>query len=734
MRYVLTVLLWPALLPGVRAQENDAEKLFRDMEKRITAATALRVTFDFELRAIKGRAKESKLGSEVSKGTGSLLLTKDNRVRLKTRGDFPEFRGLDLVSDGKHRKLAIYDDYRIGTLGDAKAEPTPDHLYRLLSTQLYHLGLELPTLQMAWLLKYHGAGVEKVEPSDFKAGATEKVGGRDARVVRYEWEGLAVTVWIDPKTLLPRKRVVVWEKENLHITETYTEFTLDPRIDARAFELPVRDRAAERLFRAMAEKINAARAVQVTFDFETKEKKLTPFVVLTPYPVLVPVPIEIEEAKFKGSLLFTNDNKARLKMSGTQKGKKLTVELISDGKQMKSALSRDTLARLKPARTPRNLHEQLTMMASRAGLRGFLFPLLMTEFGTNPEIQFTVASFRMGTTEKVGDRTAKVITYQATMGPEPTTVTLWIDTETLLPLRRLIGSRRELSRTTERCHFNLSPKIDVGTFQLDADGADPTPDPTLVVPRGYGTVRGKVTYDGDPPDPGDIRLRQDFQANGNRDHFLKGDTKGQTWKVGRDKAVANVVVWLAPPKGKHFPMPPRELKTWKDVVLDQPFGAFEPHVFVLFPTAFNGVPSGQVFEVRNSSPITRNTKWSGGPDNPGDNRILPPGKSLKVELVPSGLNPVVFQSGIDKWMSAYAWVFDHPYAGVTDRDGNYEIRNVPAGVDLRVVAWHQGANQNPPRPRDRNFVLPARAGSRDGTDLGQLRNQETKVVDFKIKQ
>jgi hypothetical protein len=50
---------------------------------------------------------------------------------------------------------------------------------------------------------------------------------------------------------------------------------------------------------------------------------------------------------------------------------------------------------------------------------------------------------------------------------------------------------------------------------------------------------------------------------------------------------------------------------------------------------------------------------------------------------------VVLQSALHPWMTGYSWVFDHPYAAVTDRTGRYEIRKVPAGGALRLIAWHE---------------------------------------------
>jgi len=108
---------------------------------------------------------------------------------------------------------------------------------------------------------------EGVRLVSFEAGAAEKVGGRDAKVVTYIVAGLPgtdyhVTLWIDAQTSLPLKRVIVpivgeqpkqphprkapirlkrlmvpSGREPVRITET-CEFTLNPKIDAAVFQLP----------------------------------------------------------------------------------------------------------------------------------------------------------------------------------------------------------------------------------------------------------------------------------------------------------------------------------------------------------------------------------------------------------------------------------------------------------------------------------------------------------------
>jgi hypothetical protein len=76
---------------------------------------------------------------------------------------------------------------------------------------------------------------------NFKLGAQETVGMRNAQVVAYElprngqpWEA---SVWIDLQTQLPLKRVVEMPIGN-SFTETYTTFTVDGNLDPKLFAIP----------------------------------------------------------------------------------------------------------------------------------------------------------------------------------------------------------------------------------------------------------------------------------------------------------------------------------------------------------------------------------------------------------------------------------------------------------------------------------------------------------------
>jgi outer membrane lipoprotein-sorting protein len=290
MRHALAILLLPAFVTPARAQDNEAEKLYRDMEKRIRTAKAFQVAVRIELAPVnKRRGRTTKV---------SFLITKDNQARLEVDGDFSGGEGkrkIALVSDGKRFKISDSDGAPAFGGGDKSSRPTPKYLHDLYSVTVSRGGLWFSLIMMPYVLPLGQEGSpapdadgkdlrpdedkSRMEIWDFQMDA-DKVGAADAKVIRYKFgekrgperEAVKMTLWLDAKTLLPLKSDVVISRENLHITETYTEFTLDPKIDAKAFALTHEVNDAEKLFRAMEEKLKAAKAVQVTFEFTAKTK------------------------------------------------------------------------------------------------------------------------------------------------------------------------------------------------------------------------------------------------------------------------------------------------------------------------------------------------------------------------------------------------------------------------------------------------------------------------------
>jgi len=236
MRYALLALLLPAV--AAAGEGNEAEKLFLQVEKKISAAKALRVVAD-----IKGSAK----GTEVSFHV-ELTLADGNKARVKMKGEVKkdgksEQIGADLISDGTNLRMVET------TSSKEKEEKTPEGLSRNLTLLLGRVGV-------LGGLRTGTGGKKGAKPPDlekllrmkgFKMGEPTKVNGRDARVLHYQAtiaganiedeKKVKTTLYVDAKTLLPLKRVLVIEKEEGRLTETYTEFTLNPKLDAKLFEL-----------------------------------------------------------------------------------------------------------------------------------------------------------------------------------------------------------------------------------------------------------------------------------------------------------------------------------------------------------------------------------------------------------------------------------------------------------------------------------------------------------------
>jgi outer membrane lipoprotein-sorting protein len=239
--------LGAALVPAALAQDKKAEKLFRDMEKKIKGAKALEIVFTYQ--------------SEGKTAKGSLLLTNDDKARLRVSGHYyPGIEGnpsFELISNGKRFKtkgaeigvksngVAYIDPEGQTTAGD-----TGKGFHAMLAVVLSRGGVGYMVYGLPYWIHGDG-GVDPDTPEsrmtvyDFKAGAPEKVGKRRAKVLRYRFgkggKGDAqITLWIDAASGLPLKRVFFLPRGVFEgrITETYTAFNLNPKIDGKTFELP----------------------------------------------------------------------------------------------------------------------------------------------------------------------------------------------------------------------------------------------------------------------------------------------------------------------------------------------------------------------------------------------------------------------------------------------------------------------------------------------------------------
>jgi hypothetical protein len=185
-----------------------------------------------------------------------------------------------------------------------------------------------------------------------------------------------------------------------------------------------------------------------------------------------------------------------------------------------------------------------------------------------------------------------------------------------------------------------------------------------------GTVKGSVKWQGPLPRlvPSQINKDQkicDPQGQKRRDleRLIVGDNSG----------VANTVVFLKDiTKGKPMELPePRRF-------LNQKSCRYEPHILL--------VPLQGNLQVKSSDPTLHTVHMSGASDY---NLPFPfPDQVVQRTMNREGLVDLRCNAG-HVWMNAEMMVAPHPYYAVTDRDGNFEITQVPPG-EYEIAAWHEG--------------------------------------------
>lgn len=144
-----------------------------------------------------------------------------------------------------------------------------------------------------------------------------------------------------------------------------------------------------------------------------------------------------------------------------------------------------------------------------------------------------------------------------------------------------------------------------------------------------------------------------------------GDIKGKV-SVQGIKSAENIAVYVDAIPDKKFDAP-----TVKPVI-DQARMSFIPHVSV--------VQVGTTVEFLNSDPVGHNVYW---PSISGNKKLAhnlgtwPKGEKKAFQFNDPGV--VSLLCNVHPEMNGYIVVSPTPYYAVTDKSGNYEIKNVPAG-------------------------------------------------------
>jgi hypothetical protein len=217
---------------------------------------------------------------------------------------------------------------------------------------------------------------------------------------------------------------------------------------------------------------------------------------------------------------------------------------------------------------------------------------------------------------------------------------------------------------------------------------------------GFGTLKGRVIFQGTPQKLESLTaLAETKEAI-----CAKAGIPNDKLIVGEGNGVANVFVFLPKaPAGVPVPPPPSEA-----VKFDQKDCRFFPHALI--------IRTGQDLKILNSDSVSHNTHTYAGRSDTNFNRIIPPHDTVGVDFKygKSESKPAEVKCDIHTWMRAYHLPLDHPWATVTGPNGEYEIKNVPAG-EQKFQVWHEAASGG--GYLDRNLTVTIKPGEVTTKDI-----------------
>ncbi|MFO0876810.1 MAG: hypothetical protein U0840_05505 [Gemmataceae bacterium] len=237
--------------------------------------------------------------------------------------------------------------------------------------------------------------------------------------------------------------------------------------------------------------------------------------------------------------------------------------------------------------------------------------------------------------------------------------------------------------------------------------------PAAARAQSWGTVKGTVVFDGEAPAAEKANVDKDQAHCLENGPILTNDLVVNK----KNKGVRWVLVWLTDPKdarnAKFVPPIHPSLKEFKKTIeIDQPCCVFEPRII--------GVRVGQTLVVKNSAPIPHNFKIDSIGGGPVQNPLIPAKGKAEVEGFVPKLLPTMYTCSIHAWMKGWIGTFPHPYFAITNEDGEFEIKNAPAGK-FRLMVWQEKAGWviiDSKNPTNRGKIIEIKA---DGvTDVGKI--------------
>jgi plastocyanin len=188
------------------------------------------------------------------------------------------------------------------------------------------------------------------------------------------------------------------------------------------------------------------------------------------------------------------------------------------------------------------------------------------------------------------------------------------------------------------------------------------------------TLKMRVVYGGAAPDAGEIKPTKDEAFCGM--HKIIND---KLLVNSENKGIQNAVMYVY--TGSRGGTKLKNIPAGKNAthVLDNKGCMFAPHVVVL--------QVGDTLRVTNSDAVGHNANLNFLKNDPA-NPTIPPGGKYEAKLASDEPAPIPVDCNIHPWMRAYVVVQEHPYVGVSDKDGNLVIEGLPTG-DVTFRFFHE---------------------------------------------
>ncbi|WP_339908400.1 hypothetical protein [Symmachiella dynata] len=194
----------------------------------------------------------------------------------------------------------------------------------------------------------------------------------------------------------------------------------------------------------------------------------------------------------------------------------------------------------------------------------------------------------------------------------------------------------------------------------------------------WGDLSGQFIYGGEPPVPEALELNKDAEFCG------PFDLHSEQLRVDKEsRGIANVVIWLEMPRRQTPPIHESYAESAKaDVLLANKDCRFVPHVTTLRTTQKLLIKNDDKIAHNTAAYLKRNLPFNAvSPPETEDRRT-----ARRVERAPAKVS-----CSIHAWMTGWLLVQDHPYMAVTDKEGRFTIKNLPAG-EWTFHVWHEVPN------------------------------------------